>query len=371
MRTYCLLLCFVLMLLSAGASAQFSKARPVKVIDPNERLGYYDLDKTSSDELSAIRSNFTRDQMDLLNKGLNRDKQPSLFNYDGVVKNLSKMSGYKAYAIAQWQKGTASLVMIWIPKEENAHMPEGLRPVEDAGILMVMRSNSPGFAFLDKKDEPAARPVVTAVVAAGPARMAGTFAIGYGSKNGRIKVYYLYEVYTRSMVDGSVLLAKLKKETGDLQYVVHKFYARQSYAPVIKQFKEDQGRDAKKADWRYGGTVDDDGSSSWQVLTPQNPNSKMTYSTADMSQYVTSEPSSTSSYQQSEPANTNKRRHKCSYCQGKGYITITKTTYSNVGGTGTVGSTGYVDWQKAPTSIKHENKETKKCEFCKGTGEVD
>lgn len=60
----------------------------------------------------------------------------------------------------------------------------------------------------------------------------------------------------------------------------------------------------------------------------------------------------------------------CYACSGKGYNKVTVRSYSQVGGVGTIGSTGYVDWQRAPSSIEHTSTEYRKCQMCSGTGQV-
>lgn len=61
---------------------------------------------------------------------------------------------------------------------------------------------------------------------------------------------------------------------------------------------------------------------------------------------------------------------KCPRCEGKGYSKTTSTSYSNIGGIGRIGSTGYVTWDYEPRSIAHKSTSYDVCSQCKGSGQI-
>ncbi len=63
--------------------------------------------------------------------------------------------------------------------------------------------------------------------------------------------------------------------------------------------------------------------------------------------------------------------NKCDRCGGKGYAKTTRTSYSNIGGIGTIGATGYVTWDYEPRSIEHKSTSYDLCTQCKGSGQVE
>lgn len=64
------------------------------------------------------------------------------------------------------------------------------------------------------------------------------------------------------------------------------------------------------------------------------------------------------------------RYQSCGYCGGSGQMKVQKQTHSNIGGVGTIGRTGHVSWERAPSSVTHTSTEYKACPGCNGTGKV-
>lgn len=353
---------FAFCLMALPAMAQWSKARPVIIKDAHQRLGYYSLEGDGDEEV-LIRSKMSKPQAASASTYLHYTKYPKGLSDKGNVAEI--VAKYKAYVVADWVRYNQGRALVWVPRDENLHMPADLQPIDDNGFFMVFKGNETGFSYLAGKPESASAHL-------GPVRFGGTLAIAYGPPDGSVANYYLYEVYCRGMIDGDELLKNLKKETPDQRYKKHKFYIGQTYAPVIKAFKQELSRkEAKHADWIYGGNTNEVGYSQFALLHPQHPQHELSHSTADMSQFLPR-----SSVVVNDPAITPEQRpktvyRKCYDCSGAGYIKTTKTSYSHSGGVGTVGSTGYVDWQTAPSSTKRTSTDYVRCNACHGTGQVE
>jgi len=114
-------------------TAVFDKSKPVQIISfsPITQTG----DRTGKKYLRK-HSDFTEPQIDsIFNRIVKEIGTPKDLKFGDYEKKKTALPHYKAYNLSDFSVLGYAFVLVWVPYDENQHMPEGFRPTAKEGIL--------------------------------------------------------------------------------------------------------------------------------------------------------------------------------------------------------------------------------------------
>lgn len=114
-----------------------------KIIAPGELYSTFDLNNNSSIRALIVDSGIlTEDQFQIIVKLANENSWPvGISTLNKRLEAASSMKSYKAQYLLNFGENN-EYVLIWIPKEENFHMPITMQPTSDEGIYFVLKASA-------------------------------------------------------------------------------------------------------------------------------------------------------------------------------------------------------------------------------------
>lgn len=116
-----------------GTKIKFHKDRPVQILEYS-RL--WDPNATSTSKRKLRKSDrFTDAEVDEIFRRLGQDALLPKDIYKTGLQNKAALAHYKAYEQSSFSLLGYDFSLVWIPKDENAHMPAELQPPTSEGSL--------------------------------------------------------------------------------------------------------------------------------------------------------------------------------------------------------------------------------------------
>lgn len=119
------------------------EASTVRIVDPGELFSTYDLAADAVAREKLVDSGvLDEEQFATLCKMVVEDYWPSgIKALDDRLAKAETMKLYHAVFGASFESDGNSVVLVWVPKEGNEHMPYNMQPTDENGFYMIFRSN--------------------------------------------------------------------------------------------------------------------------------------------------------------------------------------------------------------------------------------
>lgn len=114
-----------------------------KIIAPGELYSTFDLNNNSSIRSLIVESGIlTEDQFQIIVKLANENSWPvGISTLNKRLEAATIMKSYNAQYLLNFGENN-EYVLVWIPKEENYHMPISMQPTSDEGFYFVLKASA-------------------------------------------------------------------------------------------------------------------------------------------------------------------------------------------------------------------------------------